>query len=308
MSLRSERAVEVRRPGPASRHGGAAATNGTVSQDALHASLEDRSVVVTGGASGIGRAIALAFAEAGAQVTILDYEAKTGAKTLAELRRHDASARFLRVDLRREPELLLAARKLFSGKNSPTIVVNNAATTGPVVPFTKTKRSDLDDIFRTNVFGPYLFSQIAARAMIAAGRQGAIVNIHAIQSDFPVPGHTAYVASKGAMDGLTLAMAVDLAPHGIRVNGVQVGCVMTDSFHRAMADRLTAQGRNAPSGKAMDKLLDERAATLIGRMGRPAEIARVVLFLAAGESSFLTGSIIRADGGRTISRKTETLI
>jgi NAD(P)-dependent dehydrogenase (short-subunit alcohol dehydrogenase family) len=83
---------------------------------------------------------------------------------------------------------------------------------------------------------------------------------------------------------------------------------MTDSFHRSMADRFIAHGRAAPTGKAMDRLLDRRAATLVGRMGRPEEIARVVLFLAADESSFLTGSIIRADGGRTISRKTETLL
>ena len=308
MSLRSVREVEVRRPRLANRHRGAGVTNGTALRDSRHASLQGRGVVVTGGASGIGRAIALGFAAAGARVTILDCEAIAGAKTLAELRRHDPSAQFLRIDLRRERELLAVARKLFRGKNGPTIVINNAATTGPVVPFTKNKRSDLDNIFRTNVFGPYLFSQCAARSMIARGCEGAIVNIHAIQSAFPVPGHTAYVASKGAMDGLTLAMAVDLAPHGIRVNGVQVGCVMTDSFHKAMADRLTALGRTAPAGKAMDKLLDERAATLIGRMGRPEEIARVVLFLAAAESSFLTGSIIRADGGRTISRKTETLL
>jgi NAD(P)-dependent dehydrogenase (short-subunit alcohol dehydrogenase family) len=272
-----------------------------------HGGVSGRGVVVTGGASGIGRAIALAFAAAGARVTILDREAKNGARTLVELQRYDVSARFVRVNLQREREILAAAREIFRGGNGPSIVVNNAATTGPIVSFTKTKRADLDRVFRTNVFGPYIFSQIAARHMIASGRPGAIVNIHAIQTVLPIPGHTAYIASKGALDGLTLAMAVDLAPHGIRVNGVQVGSVMTESFHDAMAKRLALQGRAAPSGKAMDRLLDARAATLLGRMGRPEEIARLVLFLAGDESSFITGSIIRADGGRSISRKTETL-
>jgi glucose 1-dehydrogenase len=275
---------------------------------AAAAGMKGRSVVVTGGASGIGRAIALTFGAAGAHVTILDADRKNGSKTLRELKQHDETARFVCVDLRRESQVIAAARALFRGKNSPDIIINNAATTGPVLPFTRIKRADLDAVFRTNVFGPYLFSQAAARHLIAAGRSGSIINIHAIQTALPVPGHTAYIASKGAIDGLTLAMAVDLAPHGIRVNGIEVGCVTTESFHRAMAERMTARGRVPPSGKAMDKLLDTATATLLGRMGRPEEIARIALFLAGNDASFLTGSIIRADGGRSISRKTEPLL
>jgi NAD(P)-dependent dehydrogenase (short-subunit alcohol dehydrogenase family) len=115
------------------------------------------------------------------------------------------------------------------------------------------------------------------------------------------------VVSKGGMEALTLAMAVDLAPHGIRVNGIRVGPVITDRYYELMPERLKREVASAPRDEAI-AVLDRQAATLVGRMGRPSDIAPVALFLASEESGFLTGSIVNADGGRMISRKVEPLL
>ncbi len=269
--------------------------------------LRGRGVLITGAATGIGRGFALAFAEAGARVTILDCDAKKGRATLAELRRIDRHARFIHADLRRDADIRRAATAVFGGSRGAEILVNNAACMGRSQPFLDVSRADYEAILRSNVSGPFLLSQLAARAMVAANRRGTIINVHAIQTSLPLPGYSAYVTSKGAVDAMTLALAVDLAPHGIRVNGVEVGCVATESVQHDLREKLNAKG--SLMGEAdLDRLLDQRAATLLGRMGRPEEIAHVVLFLASNESSFLTGSIIRADGGRSISRKPDPLL
>ena len=271
------------------------------------ADLQGRGVLITGAATGIGRGFALAFAKAGARVTILDCDAKNGRTTLAELRQFDPRARFICADLRRDADIRTAATAVFGGTRGADILVNNAACMGRTRPFLDVSRVEYEAILRSNVSGPFLLSQLAARAMVAADRKGTIINVHAIQTSLPLPGYSAYVTSKGAVDAMTLALAVDLAPHGIRVNGVEVGCVATESVQQALREKLNAKG--PLTGEAdLDRLLDHRAATLLGRMGRPEEIARVVMFLASDESSFLTGSIIRADGGRSISRKADPLL
>lgn len=269
--------------------------------------MQGRGVLITGAASGIGRALALAFAREGARVSMLDRDEKNGQATLKAVREVNPAAKFICGDLRRDTDVRTLAATVFSGAGGADILINNAADMGRIVPFVDLKRADYERVFRSNVAGPFLLSQLAARSMIAAGRKGTIINVHAIQTSLPVPGYSAYVTSKGAIDAMTLALAVDLAAHGIRVNGVEVGCVSTESFQFAMRERLKGNGANL-DGAELERLLDRRAATLLGRMGRPDEIAKVALFLASDESSFLTGSVIRADGGRAISRKTEPLL
>ena len=269
--------------------------------------LQGRNVLITGAASGIGRGLALAFAREGARVTMLDRDEKNCRETLRAVREVSPIVRFICSDLRHDADVRAAAAEVFSGAGGADILINNAADMGRILPFVDLKRSEYERVFRSNVSGPFLLSQLAARSMIAHGRKGTIINVHTIQTSIPVPGYSAYITSKGAVDAMTLALAVDLAPHGIRVNGVEVGSVSTESFQLAMRERLKGNGA-LPEGAELEQLLDRRAATLVGRMGRPEEIAKVALFLASEESSFLTGSIIRADGGRAISRKTEPLL
>lgn len=265
-----------------------------------------RGVVVTGAATGIGRAIAIAFAREGARVVALDIDAPAGAKTLDLVKRHSPRSEFLRADLR-DPDAVKEAAGKFIGGRGADILVNNAASIGRTGPAHLLEESDCESVLRTNVLGPFQLSRLAARAMIDRGAKGTIINILTIQTGSPVPGYSAYVTSKGAADAMTLALAVDLAPFGIRVNGIRVGSVLTENFLRVLPERLKGQ-MDAKGGGPDLEVLDNRAATLLGRMGRPAEIAKVALFLASDDAGFMTGSVVRVDGGRSISRKVEPLL
>lgn len=269
-------------------------------------SFRGRTVVVTGGASGIGRAIAFGFGLAGARVIILDYDRAKGRATLAQLRRCALDARFLAVDLR-DLDAVERAAKVFAGKDGADILINNAAMAGRLAPFPELTRAECESVLRANLLGPMELARLAAKRLIARGAPGAIINVLTIQTLLPVPAYAAYIASKGGLEALTLAMAVDLAPHGIRVNGLRVGSVLTDNYLRVLPEKLKRQMAEAPAGQET-KVLDQRAATLLGRMGRPAEIAQAALFLASEEAGFVTGSILRADGGRAISRRVEPLL
>jgi NAD(P)-dependent dehydrogenase (short-subunit alcohol dehydrogenase family) len=263
-----------------------------------------RGVVVTGGASGIGRAIALGFALAGARVTILDLDRKKGAQTLKLLRKFAPQSRFVPADLCKPADVERAA-KVFAGPAGADILINNAAMLGRLAPVHELEASAWGRVAQANLLAPARLSQLLARNLIARGRKGTIINVLTIQTVLPVPNYSAYIASKGGLDALTLSMAVDLAPFGIRVNGIRVGCILTENYLSVLPPALK---RQVDAGVDATRLLDQRAATLLNRMGRPAEIAKVALFLASDGADFLTGSIIRADGGRAISRKVEPLL
>lgn len=263
-----------------------------------------RGVVVTGGASGIGRAIALGFALAGARVTILDVDRKQGAQTLKLLRKFAPQSRFVPADLCK-PADVERAGKVFKGSAGADILINNAAMLGRLAPVHELEASAWGRVAQANLLAPARLSQLLARNLIAHGRKGTIINVLTIQTVLPVPHYSPYIASKGGLDALTLSMAVDLAPFSIRVNGIRVGCILTENYLNVLPPALK---RQVDAGVDATRLLDQRAATLLNRMGRPAEIAKVALFLASDGADFLTGSIIRADGGRAISRKVEPLL
>lgn len=258
-----------------------------------------RGVVVTGGASGIGRAIAIGFALEGARVTVLDINAKKGRETATLLRRLSPGSQFLRLDLENLAAVEKAGR-LFAGAHGAEILVNNAVMLTRIAPVHELAWKDCERSLRVNLAAPFLLAQRAAAGLIAATRTGVILNILTVQTALPVRGYAPYVASKGGLEALTLALATDLAPHGIRVNGVQVGSVYTGSYYKVLPASLQREIDHHGV-----QAVDRRAATLLGRMGRAVEIARVVTFLASSEASYLTGSLVRADGGRAISRKVE---
>lgn len=282
-----------------------------LSGDPLLASLQGQSadfagrgVVVTGGAAGIGRAIAVAFALAGARVIVFDVNVEKGEELQTLLRKLSPQSQFLRTDLS-DPAAVKRAEDVFRGPDAIDILINNAATTGRLGPFPQAEQSDWESVFRVNLMAPFQLSHAFAKGLIANQKKGAIVNVHTIQTLVPVPNYTAYVTSKGGMDAMTLAMAVDLAPYGIRVNGVRVGSVLTENYLTVLPPALK---QKVDQGMDATELLDARAATLLNRMGRPADIAKVVLFLASDAADFVTGTIVKADGGRSISRKVEPLL
>jgi NAD(P)-dependent dehydrogenase (short-subunit alcohol dehydrogenase family) len=243
--------------------------------------LAGKVALVTGAQQGIGRAIAIALARDGANVAVnfLDDEA-AAARVAGEVRDHGRRATLIRGDVSRpsEVEAMVAA---VVGELGPLDVVVNNAGVFPRVQFLEMKEGDWDHVLDVNLKGSFLTAQAGARAMVAAGRAGAIVNV----SSSAVRGDARgvhYSASKAGVIGLTRAMALALAPHRIRVNAIAPGT--TD----------TAQPRY---GNTEEQLAARVRDTPFGRMAQPEEIARVAVFLASEEAAWISGEVIHVNAG-----------
>jgi len=151
--------------------------------------------------------------------------------------------------------------------------------------FLDLEEQDFDRVIAVNLKGIFLAGQAAARRMVKQGRGGAIVNMSSVNGVLAIPNQVPYVVSKGGINQLTKVMAVGLAPHGIRVNAIGPGTILTELAKTAVLGNREAER----------KILSR---TPMGRMGEPAEIARVAAFLASDEASYVTGQVVYADGGR----------
>jgi NAD(P)-dependent dehydrogenase (short-subunit alcohol dehydrogenase family) len=238
--------------------------------------VKDKTVLVTGGTSGIGEAIARAYAAAGADVVITGRDDQRGRRIVDSLVKDGARARFVRADLERLEDVQGLAREV----EHIDVLVNNAG----VFPFGATHEVDgelFDATVALNVRAPFVLTGAVAPRMAANGG-GAIVNITTMVASFGAPGMALYGSTKAALELLTKAWAAEYGPQGVRVNAVAPGPTRT------------------PGTEPMGDGLDQLAATLpLGRPATAEEIANAALFLGSEEASYVNGAVLAVDGGRT---------
>jgi NAD(P)-dependent dehydrogenase (short-subunit alcohol dehydrogenase family) len=248
--------------------------------------LSGKAAIVTGGAAGIGYAIAERFLNDGTKVTIADIDQARGDKAVRDLSKL-GQIKFVRADVAKRADidrLLAAAIEAFGGVD---ILVNNAGIVH-AADFLDISEDDFDRVLRVNLKGSFLAGQAVARHMVdrvkAGGGPGAIVNMSSVNAVFAIANQVPYSVSKGGINQLTKVMALGLAPYGIRVNAIGPGSIMTEMLASVNSD---------PAAK--NRILSR---TPLGRIGEPSEIASIAAFLASDDASYITGQTIYADGGR----------
>ena len=257
--------------------------------------LNRKGAIVTGGAMGIGQAIAFRLAEAGAGVMIADLDMEVGEKTVEEIKARGGKAQAIQADASSAADARKVARATVDAFGSLDILVNNAGIY-PLAPVMDVGEGLWDKVLNVNLKGPFLYSQAAAAEMIKGGHGGKIVNIASIDGLHPNGQAAHYNASKGGVIMLTKALALELAPHNILVNSVAPGSIRTPGTKAAMVAQME-KGRDlaAELGKQFDARLP------LGKSGRPDDIAKVVLFLVSGAADYMTGSLLLVDGGYLLS-------
>jgi 3-hydroxybutyrate dehydrogenase len=249
-------------------------------------------IVVTGGGRGIGRAIALAFAEPGRRVAIAARTRAQLEETAKAIRAKGAEAVLLPMDVTDEGAVESGFAELRRVSDRIDVLVNNAGAGGGQ-PIHKTETASWLRILDTNVWGTFLVTRQAAPLMADGGR---IVNVSSVLGRFGVPGYTAYCASKHAVIGFTRALALELASRGITVNAICPGWVDTDMAARGM------QAGAKAMGISFDAFRDQAlGAVPIKRIIQPEEVANLVKFLASPETSAITGQTYNICGGQVMS-------
>ncbi len=245
--------------------------------------LTDQVAIVTGAGAGIGRAIAIAFAEAGADVAVAS---RTQADLDETVRLIEATGRrglAVVTDVMQEDQLARLVETTVAHFGKLSVLVNNAGGTQPR-PAMQTSARYFTTAMQFNALAPFLLSKLAAQAMVDTQGGGSIVNISSRSGDMVMTSMLAYGAGKAALNMLTQDLAADLAPQ-VRVNAIGVGGVDTQAMEFVMQnDALRAE---------------YEAGTPMGRVGQPRDIAVAALYLASPASSWVTGVILRVDGGTT---------
>lgn len=248
--------------------------------------LDGQNALVTGAARGIGLGCAQRLLDDGARVLLADIDDEAGEKAARELAEAGAGDRvaYLHCDVGDSAAVQAAVDRVVETWGGIDIAVANAAVVH-AADFLELEEADFDRVLRINLKGVYLTGRAAARAMVAAGRPGSIINMSSINSQVALPNQVPYCVAKGGIQQLTKVMALSLATHGIRVNAIGPGSIATEMLQSVMSS----------DPQARSKVLSR---TPMGRLGKVEEVASIVSFLASGDASYITGQTIFADGGR----------
>jgi meso-butanediol dehydrogenase / (S,S)-butanediol dehydrogenase / diacetyl reductase len=249
--------------------------------------LSGKVALITGGGTGIGRAIALAFAREGASVALAGRRLEKLKEVAGEVKKQGGAAKTVECDVTRARDAERAVREAAKQFGKLNVLVNNAGTLS-VSTVDNISEEEWDRVMTVNVKGPFLMSRAALKEFRKAGG-GAIVNIGSVLGLVAMQNRAAYCASKGGVTMLTKAMALDHAHENVRVNCICPSIVETDLVKGLFND--------SEQGKALRKA---REGTIpLGRFGKPMDVAELAVFLASEESSWITGAAIPLDGGLT---------
>lgn len=245
--------------------------------------LKDKKVLVTGGSRGIGRAVALEAAENGADVAIIySGNVKKAEETAEEIRKRGRKAWIYKCDVAEWKEVSDTVKKIADDMGGIDVVVNNAGITRDRM-LLMMKEEDFDSVISVNLKGAFNMTRHAAKIMVK-NRKGSIVNISSVSGLMGNPGQINYASAKAGLVGMTKTSAKELARAGIRCNAIAPGFVATD-----MTEEMSSEAKETMSGMIP-----------LGRAADPSEIAKAAVFLASDQASYITGEILKVDGGMYI--------
>jgi NAD(P)-dependent dehydrogenase (short-subunit alcohol dehydrogenase family) len=253
--------------------------------------LQDRVCLITGGGSGIGEASALLFAREGARVAVVDRDEPAAQRTVERIREAGGEAEARRVDVSDAADAEACARWTVERWGRIDVLFNNAGISGVGDVF-ETEPDLFDRVMAVNVRGVYLMTRAVAGYMIQRGG-GSIINMSSCIAQIGLARRVSYAASKGAVLSMTKSMQVDLAPHGIRVNALMPGTILTPFVEKYL---------NAAYPDREQGLASIRSRQLGGELGQPEDVAHAALYLASDESRFMMAAGFVIDGGVTGGR------
>ncbi|HJU99444.1 MAG TPA: SDR family oxidoreductase [Burkholderiaceae bacterium] len=241
--------------------------------------LTNKVAIVTGATQGIGLACAQRLVAEGARVMLVDIK-PDGAQAAAAL---GEQARFFAADVSQKADVDALVAATLAAFGQIDILINNAGVTH-AADFLDLTEEDFDRVLRINLKSMFLCGQAVAREMVKRN-SGCIINMSSVNSELAIPNQVPYVVSKGGINQLTKVMALNLAPHGVRVNGIGPGTILTELAKKAVLG----------SPEARHTILSR---TPMGRCGEPEEVASIAAFLASDDASYMTGQTLFVDGGR----------
>jgi len=250
--------------------------------------LENKTALVTGSDSGIGRAIVLEYAKHGANVIVCYHSDDEGAKEVLALAKDlGVKAKLIQIDVSDEKDVEEKFSEVTQEFGGIDILVNNSGVNGSGIPVDEMTTETFDKTIKTNLYGTFFCSRKFVQHRKKESKKGKIINISSVHEEINAPGNADYNASKAGIRNFMRTLALEVAQHGINVNNIAPGMILTPMNQKAVDDEETRKKaeKNIPMGRA----------------GQPEEIAYLALFLASEEADYVTGSTYAMDGGLMIN-------